>query len=52
MDKDFYAICYDCLYYGYNKAFIFEIYKEWIEHLGTEKATTIYHKAFNTITKE
>lgn len=41
-----------CLYYGYFKGFIFENYKDIIESLGVEKATTIYNRAFNKITSE
>lgn len=52
LEQDFYMICYDCLYYGYFKGFIFENYKDIIESLGVEKATTIYNRAFNKITSE
>lgn len=52
LEQDFYMICYDCLYYGYFKGFIFENYKDIIESLGVEKATTIYNRAFNKIVSE
>lgn len=52
MEKNFYAICYDCLYFGYFKRFIFENYKDIIESLGIEKAAAIYEKALNTIASE
>lgn len=52
LEQNFYMICYDCLYYGYFKGFIFENYKDIIESLGVEKATTIYNRAFNKITSE
>ena len=52
LEQNFYMICYDCLYYGYFKGFIFENYKDIIESLGVEKATTIYNRAFNKIASE
>ena len=52
LEQNFYMICYDCLYYGYFKGFIFENYKDIIESLGVEKATTIYNRAFNKIVSE
>ena len=52
LEQDFYMICYDCLYYGYFKGFIFENYKDIIESLGVEKATTIYNRAFDKIVSE
>lgn len=52
LEQDFYMICYDCLYYGYFKGFIFENYKDIIESLGAEKATTIYNRAFDKIVSE
>lgn len=52
LEQDFYMICYDCLYYGYFKAFIFENYKEIIDSLGVKRAITIYKRAFNKITSE
>ena len=52
LEQNFYMICYDCLYYGYFKGFIFENYKDIIESWGVEKATTIYNRAFNKIVSE
>ena len=52
LEQNFYMICYDCLYYGYFKGFIFENYKDIIDSLGIEKATNIYNRAFNKITSE
>lgn len=52
LEQDFYMICYDCLYYGYFKGFIFENYKDIIDSLGAEKATNIYNRAFNKIVSE
>lgn len=52
IESNFFAICYDCLYYGYFKKFIFENYKEIINTLGEEKANSIYKKAFEKITSE
>ena len=52
LEQNFYMICYDCLYYGYFKGFIFENYKDIIESLGVEKATTIYNRAFDKIVSE
>lgn len=52
LEQDFYMICYDCLYYGYFKGFIFENYKDIIDSLGVEKATNIYNRAFNKIVSE
>ena len=52
LEQDFCMICYDCLYYGYFKGFIFEIYKGIIDSLGVEKATNIYNRAFNKIVSE
>ena len=52
MENNFFAICYDCLYYGYTKKFIFEQYKDIIKALGEETAKSIYNKAFDKITNE
>ena len=52
LEQNFYMICYDCLYYGYFKGFIFENYKDIIDSLGIEKATNIYKRAYNKITSE
>ena len=52
LEQDFYMICYDCLYYGYFKGFIFENYKGIIDSLGVEKATNIYNRAYNKIVSE
>lgn len=50
--KDFFELCYECLYYGYTWAFIKENYKEFISDLGLEKAKNIYDDAFNKICEE
>ena len=52
LEQNFYMICYDCLYYGYFKGFIFENYKDIIDSLGIEKATNIYKRAYNKIANE
>lgn len=49
---NFFAICYDCLYYGYTKAFIFNNYINIIEYIGKEEAGRIYEQAFNKICNE
>ena len=49
IEQDFLELCYDCLYYGYLKKFIFENYTNFINELGKEKAEKIYQKAFNKI---
>lgn len=51
-EQDFFNICYDCLYYGYTKKFIFETYTDIINEITTEKAKKVYQKAFNKITSE
>lgn len=51
-EQDFYNICYDCLYYGYTKKFIFDTYINIIKEIGKEKALEIYEKAFEKITSE
>lgn len=51
-EQDFYNICYDCLYYGYTKKFIFETYNNIIKEIGEEKAKEVYTKAFEDITTD
>ena len=50
--SNFFAICYDCLYYGYGKKFIFGYYTEIIDTIGKEEAKTIYNRAFEKICSE
>lgn len=51
-EKDFFNMCYDCLYYGYTKRFIFDTYTDIIKEIGKEKALKIYEKVFEKITSE
>ena len=52
LEEGFYKICYECLYYGYFKDFIFEQYKYIVYALGMKKANNIYKRAFDKITSE
>lgn len=49
IEKDFFELCYDCLYYGYMWAFIKNNYTDFINELGVENAKIIYNKAFDKI---
>lgn len=49
LKQDYYNICYDCLYFGYTKAFIFKKYDEIINKLGNNIALGVYQTAFDDI---
>ena len=52
LQHNFFAICYDCLYYGYFEKFIFNQYQDIIQAIGVEKAKEIYKQALNKICNE